>query len=73
MVGVKIGDEPGRLAEALAVLDNSDINLEYLYAFMSRTEKHAYVVLRVEDNDAAEAALQNAGFKIVTLADVAKL
>ena len=73
VVGVKIGDEPGRLAEALAVLDNSNINLEYLYAFMSRTEKHAYVVLRVEDNDAAEAALQNAGFKIVTLADVAKL
>ncbi len=73
VVGVKIGDEPGRLSEALAVLDRADINLEYLYAFMSRTEKHAYVVLRVEDNDAAESALREAGFKIITLADVAKL
>jgi len=47
--------------------------MEYLYAFMSRTEKHAYVVIRVEDNAVAEAALANAGFKIVTQADVDKL
>ena len=73
VVGVKIGDEPGRLSEALEVLDRANINLEYLYAFMSRTEKHAYVVLRVEDNEQAENALREAGFKIVTLADVAKL
>ena len=47
--------------------------MEYLYAFMTRTEKHAYVVVRVEDNKAAETALANAGFKIVTEADVCKL
>ena len=45
VVGVKIGDAPGKLSTALSVLDDEGINLEYLYAFMSRTEKHAYVVL----------------------------
>ena len=73
VVGVKIGDAPGKLCEALKVLDESNINLEYLYAFMARTEKHAYVVLRVEDNAAAENVLVNAGFHLITEADIRKL
>ena len=73
VVGVKIGDQPGKLSKALAVLDEAGINMEYLYAFMSRTEKHAYVVLRVADNAAAEGALEAAGFHLITDADVNKL
>ena len=73
VVGVKIGDEPGKLTAALGVLDKADINVEYLYAFMARTEKHAYVVLRVEDNAVAEKILTEAGFKMITEADVNKL
>lgn len=73
VVGVKIGDAPGKLTAALGVLDKAGINVEYLYAFMARTEKHAYVVLRVEDNAAAEAALESAGFHLITDADICKL
>ena len=73
VVGVKIGDAPGQLTAALGVLDRAGINVEYLYAFMARTEKHAYVVLRVEENAKAEAALTNAGFKMISEADICKL
>ena len=73
VVGVKITDEPGELTVALEVLDKADINVDYLYAFMARTEKHAYVVLRVENNEAAESALVNAQFKLITEADINKL
>ena len=73
VLGVKIGDEPGKLTAALDILDKADINVEYLYAFMARTEKHAYVVLRVEDNAAAEAALTGAGFHMISEADICKL
>ena len=73
VVGVKIGDEPGKLTAALDVLDKADINVEYLYAFMARTEKHAYVVLRVEDNAVAEKVLTDAGFKMISEADINKL
>jgi len=73
VVGVKIGDQPGKLSKALDVLDKAGINMEYLYAFMTRTEKHAYVVLRVADNATAEAALEGAGFHLITDADVDKL
>ena len=73
VVGVKIGDTPGKLSSALRVLNESGINMEYLYAFMARTERHAYVVLRVADNAKAEAALENAGFHLITEADINKL
>ena len=73
VVGVKIGDAPGKLAAALEVLDEANINVEYMYAFMARTEKHAYVVIRVEDNDIAEQVLTNAGFKMISDADINKL
>ncbi len=73
VVGVKIGDAPGKLSKALDVLNKADINIEYLYAFMTRTEKHAYVVLRVADNSSAEAVLEGAGFHMITESDIAKL
>ena len=73
VVGVKIGDAPGKLTGALDVLDKAGINVEYLYAFMASTERHAYVVLRVEDNAAAEAALETAGYHLITDPDICKL
>ena len=73
VVGVKIGDQPGKLAEALKVLELAGINLEYLYAFCARTEKHAYMVIRVADNLKAEEVLTAAGFHMIKDTDVAKL
>ena len=73
VVGVKIGDAPGKLSAALKALNAAGINMEYLYAFMARTERHAYVVLRVENNEVAEKVLEQAGFHIITDADVNKL
>lgn len=73
VVGVKIGDAPGKLSKALDVLDKAGINVEYLYAFMTRTEKHAYVVLRVADNAKAEKVLEDAGFHLIENSDIAKL
>ena len=70
VVGVKIDDEPGKLSAALAVMEKADINVEYLYAFMSSSSEYAYVVLRVEDNEKAEAELINAGFEMITAEDV---
>ena len=73
VVAVKIGDAPGKLSQALHALNEAGVNVEYLYAFLARTERHAYVVLRVEDNAAAEAALEAAGYHLITEADVCKL
>lgn len=73
VIGVKIGDQPGKLSKALSVLAEAAVNVEYLYAFMARTQKHAYVVLRPTDNAAAEKALEENGFHLITDADLEKL
>lgn len=73
VTGVKISDEPGRLAAALSLLDEKKINIEYLYTLLERTEKHAYVVMRVADNDGAQTVLTGAGFELVEESDLQKL
>ena len=73
VIGVKIGDAPGKLSKALSVLAQAGVNVEYLYAFMARTQKHAYVVLRPTDNAAAEKALEENGFHLITDADLERL
>ena len=73
VIGIKISDKPGGLAQALEALDKADINVEYMYAFMMCCENGAYVVIRVADNNAAQLALQNAGLKLMTEEDVSDL
>ncbi|MBR6290196.1 MAG: acetolactate synthase [Clostridia bacterium] len=70
VVGVKLSDRPGELSRALSVLDRAGINLEYLYAFLAVNGHSAYVALRVENNEAAEAVLREAGFEMVTEQDI---
>ena len=73
VIGVKISDQPGKLSAALKALDKAGVNVEYLYAFLSRTPRHAYVVFRVSDNDKAQAALDGADFHTVSESDFLKL
>ena len=73
VVGIAVSDEPGGLAKAVRILADNKINIDYLYAFISVSKKNAYVVLRVDDNDAAEKLLSEKGFTIVTDDDVSKI
>lgn len=58
VIGVGVVDQPGGLATALSVLNQAGIAVEYMYAFVSKAEKTAYVILRVEDNEQAEKILR---------------
>ena len=73
VVGVALEDQPGSLAKVVKVLADHNINIEYMYAFISVSKQFAYVVLRVEDNDATEKILVENGIKLVTEEDMAKL
>lgn len=70
VVGVRLSDRPGELSMVLSELDRAQINVEYLYAFLTPTANSAYVVLRVADNAAAEKLLTRAGFCLVGKADI---
>lgn len=67
VIAVRMDDRTGALKEILKVLEKDGINIEYVYAFAASTPGSAYVVLRVNDNEEAEAILAQNGIK--TLCD----
>ena len=70
VIGVEIPDVAGGLSNVLELMSANSINVEYLYAFITISGKHAYVVLRVEDNEKAAKILSENGVKLVTQADI---
>ena len=69
VVAAELPHRPGSLSATLTVLDAAGINVEYLYAFLAKSDIGAYVVLRVGDNAQAEKVLADAGYKTLTEAD----
>ena len=65
VIAIGVADRPGGLAEAMAVLRDGGVSVEYMYAFISRRKDTAYVILRVDDNDRAAALIEKAGFSIL--------
>ena len=65
VLAVEVPDRPGGLAGILEALSAAKMNVEYMYAFVSRATEKAMVVFRFERIDAAIAALQKAGVSVV--------
>ena len=65
VIAVGIDDVPGGFAKPMRVLANAHIDVEYMYAFISRDTKKAYVILRVNDNATAAKALEEAGIALL--------
>ena len=72
VIAVGIADRPGGLAEAMALLRDGGISVEYMYAFISRRKEMAYVILRVDDNGKAAELLQKAAFPLLTEEEIAE-
>ena len=70
VVGVEINDRPGGLAEIVRLFAARDINMEYMYAFLTRTENKAYLVVRVDDASEVENLLESEKIRILTPADI---
>ncbi len=73
VVGVAVEDKPGALAKVVKLLAEHNINIEYMYAFITVSKQFAYVVLRVADNAAAEKILVENGVSLVSEEDIANL
>ena len=73
VVGVAVEDKPGSLAKVIKLLADHNINIEYMYAFITISKQFAYVVLRVADNAAAEKILTDNGVELVSEEDIASL
>ena len=67
VVGVKIPDTPGALAKVFAALEDAGINVEYSYCFSAAGCAVDALKAPVE----AKAVLEQAGFELISQADLA--
>jgi hypothetical protein len=70
VVAVEVADQPGGLAELMAVFENSSINIEYMYAFPFGRNGRAVLIFRFDKPDAAIDLLRGAGIDVVDSVDV---
>ena len=73
VMAVAVDDTPGGLAKIMELLYAGQISVEYMYAFISKTDKEAFVILRVEDNDTAEKIFAENNVKRLTQSDIAEM
>ena len=64
VLAVNLPDVPGGFAKAVRTLSDAGIEIEYSYAFLTRTVGSACVIFRVENNEAASDTLSKAGFEV---------
>lgn len=66
VIAARMDDRSGALNHILQLLETTQINVEYMYAFTGAAAGSAYVVLRVDDAAAAETALERGGVALLT-------
>ena len=67
VLGVLMDDVPGGTLDALHLLANEDINVEYMYACVGQNTGKAIMVMQVNKLDTAEDALRRGGFSTVDI------
>ena len=65
VVAVEVPDRPGGLAQILAALEETSINIEYMYAFPFGRGENAVLIFRFDNPDAAIKQLQAAGVSMI--------
>ena len=73
VIVLAVPDEPNGLNSTLAIFDEKDINLEYLYAFVSSKTDEAIVAMRLENMEKAIEALENSNVKVLDESDIKEL
>ena len=70
VIAIGVHDKPGEFAKAVRLLADNDIDVEYIYAFISREKGKAFVILRVNDEDRAIDLLSKSGFTLLTAEEI---
>ena len=74
VIAISVGDRPGGLTKALDCLHQNHVDIEYMYAFIGRSETgKATVILRVEDTEKAVDVLKKSGIDIMPSSEIYRL
>jgi hypothetical protein len=73
VVAIEVPDRPGGLAWVLQILSDSDVNVEYMYAFVQHSGKNAVIIFRFDNLERAIELLQQQGVRIYSGEEVYRL
>ncbi|NPV91496.1 MAG: ACT domain-containing protein [Firmicutes bacterium] len=65
VLAIELPDVPGGLAAVLETMGQAQINIEYLYAFITRSAENAVIIFRVENPEEAISLLEKSHVKIL--------
>lgn len=60
-----VPDVPGGLSAVLCLLEENNVNIEYLYALVTTDKDKAYAVMRTDDTDRTEKLLAENGIELL--------
>lgn len=66
VIAVEVEDRPGGLSRILEVLDQDNVNVEYMYAYVEKTRENAIVICRIDDRERALQILEKNGIATVS-------
>ncbi len=70
VIAIGVKDEPGGLAKALRVLESGGIEIEYMYAFVSKREEEAMVIIKTGTPEKTVDLLKNNGIDVLSSEEV---
>ncbi len=73
IVALEVEDKPGGLANILGVLNENNINIEYMYGFVEKFSEKALLVFRFENPDSAISVLVKNNIKVIGKDDITNL
>ncbi|MCQ2497192.1 MAG: ACT domain-containing protein [Lachnospiraceae bacterium] len=72
VVAITIDDKPGSLAKVLRVLNDAQINMEYMYAFTAPANGAASLILKTADTESTADVLSKNGVCLLTQKDLSE-
>ena len=73
ITAVAVPDEPGALLDALKLLSDNDIAIEYMYAFGETLGNSSVIAIRTEDPEKTEEVLKAGGIVIPCNCEIEKM
>jgi len=73
VIAVAVPDTPGALGNLLSLMEHAGLNVEYMYAFVTKNQDRAVIILRFDDIDKAIETLMESDVTVLDEGALMKL
>lgn len=70
VIAIGVADIPGGLSDSLTILSQNGVVVEYMYAFISRQQGRAYVIMRTDNNQRALDVIKANHIPVLTESEI---